>query len=121
MIKRTVRWILRTLGIIPKPRFIVRHLVSHPKIHEIAEHEIVIVGDARLQKWACFKCPGGCGAKIMLSLSKSRRPCWKITQDWIDRPTISPSVWQQNECKCHFWIRDGGVKWCRDQIDASTS
>jgi len=65
-----------------------------------------------VQKWACFKCPGGCGTKISLSLDPSRRPGWGLSIDRIGRPTISPSVHQQNSCGCHFWVKAGCVDWC---------
>ena len=34
--------------------------------------------------------------------------------DWLGRPSLSPSVRQLNECRCHFWITRGMVRWCAD-------
>ncbi|MGB4950377.1 MAG: DUF6527 family protein [Rhizobiaceae bacterium] len=67
-----------------------------------------------VDKWACFRCPCGCGETIKLSLSKNRRPRWTAISDWLKRPAISPSVRQTNECRCHFWIRQGRIDWCKD-------
>ncbi|MDV4146480.1 DUF6527 family protein [Shimia sp. FJ5] len=74
---------------------------------------MIIVRDG-VDKWACFHCPSGCGETIKLSLSKNRMPRWTAMSDWLRRPTISPSVRQTNECRCHFWIRCGRIDWCRD-------
>ncbi|WJY23323.1 DUF6527 family protein [Fontisubflavum oceani] len=49
-----------------------------------------------------------------MSLSKNRRPRWTAMSDWLRRPTISPSVRQTNECRCHFWIHQGRIDWCND-------
>lgn len=112
MLKRVIRWLLCNLRVIRKPRFVLLLLRSQPKSQQIGEGDLVIVGESDFPKWACFKCPGGCGEKIMLTLSKRRMPHWQVSQDWLGRPTISPSIWQQNECGCHFWINTGGVEWC---------
>jgi hypothetical protein len=109
-----VRKILVLLRLIPKPDFVSRGVVSHPNPEDIAPGEIVIVGDVKYRKWACFRCPGGCGETILLSLNKSRRPSWHVFLDWLKRPTLHPSVRQLNECQCHFWIRKGRVDWCKD-------
>jgi hypothetical protein len=76
--------------------------------------EFLVVRDGDLEKWGCLRCPGGCGEKIMLSMSPRRKPRWMVQFDWRGRPTVSPSVWQTNSCQCHFWIRSGQVDWCDD-------
>nr|WP_242017980.1 DUF6527 family protein [Synechocystis sp. FACHB-383] len=58
--------------------------------------EVVIVGDRNYKKWACFRCPSGCGELILLSLNKSQHPSWSITSDWLNRPTLYPSIRQLN-------------------------
>jgi hypothetical protein len=112
MLINILRWLLCKVGAIRKPRFVLRHRPTQPKSQELAPDELVIVGERDFAKWACFKCPGGCGEKIMLALSKSRTPHWQVTPDWLGRPTISPSICQQNECGCHFWVKTGWVEWC---------
>lgn len=111
-LRSIVRYILVSLRLIQKPDFVSRTVSSHPTPEEIASGEIVIVGDETYRKWACFRCPGGCGEVILLSLNTSRRPSWKVILDWLKRPTLDPSVRQLNECKCHFWVRKGRVEWC---------
>jgi hypothetical protein len=89
-----------------------RSTERHPVDNEIAAGEVVVVESDGVRKWACLKCPGGCGAKIALSLNPERRPRWQIARDWFGRPSITPSVHQLNACGCHFWIRAGRVDWC---------
>ena len=109
-----VRHILVSLRLIKQPELIGRVRSSHPTPEEIAPSEIVIVGDRKYRKWACFRCPGGCGEVILLSLNTSQRPSWKVVLDWLRRPTLYPSVRQLNECNCHFWVRKGLIEWCED-------
>lgn len=109
-----VRKFLVLLRLIPKPDFVSRFVAFHPNPENIASGEIVIVGDEKYQKWACFRCPGDCREIILLSLNNSRFPSWYVLIDRLKRPTLHPSVKQLNECKCHFWIQEGQVDWCKD-------
>jgi Family of unknown function (DUF6527) len=109
------RWLLLVLvwlGVIAKPRFLVRYAESHPTLSQLSDDDFVIVRSGEFQKWACFKCPCGCGDKIALSLAANRKPSWRVALDWLKRPTVSPSIWQQDHCHAHFWIRGGTVDWC---------
>jgi len=62
--------------------------------------------------WALFQCPCGCGKVISLSLQKVHTPNWKVKKNTSGRPTLYPSVWQNQGCCSHFWIKDGMVYWC---------
>ncbi|WP_246628708.1 DUF6527 family protein [Methylomagnum ishizawai] len=86
----------------------------HPKPDELPPGLLVVVKDGGYLKWACFRCPGGCGEKLQLSLNPSRRPRWTVGLDWLRRPTLTPSVHQFNACRCHFVLKNGIVNWCRD-------
>ena len=105
---------LLDIGWIKPPVFISEVVSQHPTPDSLEEGKLVIVKNGRLKKWACFRCPGGCGLKIMLSLSPNRSPRWRVKSDWLGRPSIKPSIRQLNDCGCHFWIRRGGVEWCLD-------
>lgn len=104
---------LEFFHIIPKGDLIAKIKSAHPTPDQILPGEVTIMHDG-VDKWACFHCPGGCGVTIKLSLSKNRTPRWAAISDWLKRPTISPSVRQTNECRCHFWIRQGRIDWCKD-------
>lgn len=99
---------------IRRPDFSAQTVLTHPTPEEIKSGQIIVVGDVQYQKWACFRCPGGCGESILLSLNQKRHPSWKITIDWLGRPTLYPSIRQLNDCQCHFWIRQGMIEWCAD-------
>jgi hypothetical protein len=105
--------LLRRLGLL-RADFLTRVAARMPVDSEIGAGELVVVENGGLQKWACMKCPGGCGMKISLSLNANRRPRWGVVQDWFGRPSLEPSVHQTNPCRCHFWVRKGRVEWCAD-------
>jgi hypothetical protein len=107
-----IAWLLAALGLIPRPRFRARASQTNPPVSELGERDFVVVRSGDFLKWACFRCPCGCGEKISLSLAANRRPSWRVTTDWLSRPTVEPSVWQTAGCHSHFWIRKGAVQWC---------
>jgi hypothetical protein len=109
-----LRQLLVWLRRIRQPDFVVRRVRVHPAPEDVKPGMMVIVGDQGLQKWACFQCPGGCGEVIKLSLNPKQRPCWRVAIDGLELPTVEPSVRQMNDCRCHFWIREGNVEWCDD-------
>jgi hypothetical protein len=109
-----IRFILIKCGLIEKPMFVARVQRDHPSPNELRPGCMTVVRDGKVDKWICFRCPGGCGEKIMLNMSAKRSPRWRVLVDWIRRPTVEPSVLQANECRCHFWVRNGKVEWCPD-------
>lgn len=104
--------LLAWLGIIAKPDMTVRYSETHPTLAALKDGELVIVRSGDFSKWACLRCPCGCGEKIALSLNQERRPSWAVAVDWLERPTVTPSVWQTTGCYSHFWIRAGCIAWC---------
>lgn len=102
------------LGFVAKPDLAAEHMIDHPSPDDLKPGRLIVVKDGALAKWACFRCPGGCGERIQLSLGLARRPRWSVALDWLRRPTLEPSVRQLNACRCHFWVRHGKVEWCAD-------
>ena len=109
-----LRQLLVGIGVIPRLDLVGRFMDRHPKPDELPPGLMVIVKDGGHLKWACFRCPGGCGEKLKLSLNQSRRPRWVIGFDLLNRPTLTPSVHQLNACRCHFVLKKGVVNWCVD-------
>jgi hypothetical protein len=105
-------FVLIRLRIIRKPDFLARFVSHHPALESIEMGLIYVVGGKGYQKWACFRCPADADEIIQLSLMQNRRPRWQVTVDFLGRPTIHPSVWQQDGSYAHFWIRQGGIVWC---------
>ncbi|WP_411901639.1 DUF6527 family protein [Methylorubrum thiocyanatum] len=103
--------LLKALGIV-RYDLLVRRVSTYPRDEEVTSGELVHVVDGGIEKWACFRCPGGCGAMIPLNLNPKRRPRWSVAADWFRRPSLSPSVHQRNDCECHFWVRQGRIEWC---------
>lgn len=121
MLRTWLRTALIALGWIKRPALVGAVMPRHPSPEELVQGVFVVVKDAQHDKWACFRCPGGCGQKVQLSLSNQRSPRWRVKLDYLDRPTVSPSVRMTNHCGCHFWIRDGLVEWCPDSRRCSTT
>ena len=114
MFRDTVRRWLETCRLIPRSQMIGRIQPSHPTPEQLDAGLLVVVRDEHLDKWICFRCPGGCGARILLSAVRQRRPQWSARIDWLGRPTVEPSVRQMNACGCHFLVRRGRIRWCTD-------
>lgn len=104
--------LLRQLGFLSFD-FLCKKTKIYPDVARLRTGDMIIVRDGEVMKWACFLCPGGCGASISLCLNTNRRPHWRVRTDFWGRPTIEPSIQQMNECGCHFFIRRGQVDWCK--------
>lgn len=60
---------------------------------------------------AGLMCPCGCGRAIELLLPTFIEPRWSLTVDEIGRPTLEPSIWCNDGCKSHFFVRGGRIIW----------
>lgn len=114
MLQTTLAKTLAWFGIIQKPQFLVKSVLDMPAPEDLVPGQAVIVGAAERPKWVTFPCPSGCGTPLLLSLNPDRRPRWKVTRDWLGRPSIAPSVHRADGCRCHFWLKKGKVEWCED-------
>ena len=57
-----------------------------------------------------MKCPCGCNDILTLNLIDDVRPYWSFHV--IDNNvSLAPSVWRTKNCKSHFWLKDGVIKW----------
>ncbi|WP_373856266.1 DUF6527 family protein [Acidiphilium multivorum] len=54
-------------------------------------------------------CPR-CSEHIQLQTAAGSN--WKITCDWLHRPTVQPSIWETEGCGAHFFVRKGRLIWC---------
>ena len=101
-------------GFITRPDFVVQFVADHPIQGSMEPGIVYVVGGRGYQKWALFLCPRHEHEIVQLSLMPNRRPRWTITADFLERPTIDPSVRQLEDSYAHFWIRRGKVQWCTD-------
>lgn len=111
-----VRRVLVLLRLIEAPKYRVEYWDRQPKPEQLVDGLIVVVQGETHPKWACLRCPGGCGNRLQLSLNRRRRPRWTVSRDWLSRPSIDPSILQRGACGAHFWITGGMVRWCDDSL-----
>lgn len=89
----------------------VEFVASREDVPEsIPRHQLVVIGSEQLPKWAIFECPCGRGHRLEVNLSPQVRPFWRISFD-TDGPSLRPSVDSVAPYRCHFWLRDGRVRW----------
>ncbi|KPB00672.1 DUF6527 family protein [Ahrensia marina] len=110
--KKSLASMLRWLGVL-RYDYLASQQDSFPQQSETGREKLILVQSGSIKKWACLTCPGGCGERISLSVNPDHRPRWRVVTDFWKRPTLHPSVHQQNECGCHFWVKKGQVQWCR--------
>lgn len=113
-LKKLLRDGAAALGLIRRPELIGMVVSDHPAPEAMAPGTIYIVGGPGYQKWAVFRCPRHEDEIIQLSLMPNRRPRWTVTLDFLERPTIHPSVRQLDGPYAHFWVKAGCVEWCAD-------
>lgn len=106
--------VLTALGLVRRPQYRLFHQVAHPSPQQVTSDAIIVTQAGRVEKVATFRCPGPCSRRILLNLNPARTPNWRIESDWLGRPSITPSVRQPSDCRCHFWIITGAVHWCED-------
>lgn len=112
--KKLLRECAVSVGIVRRPELIGVPVGDHPLPETMEPGKIYIVGGPRYQKWAVFRCPKHEDEIIQLSLMQNRRPRWTITLDFLDRPTLHPSVRQLDGAYAHFWVKAGQIEWCGD-------
>lgn len=60
-------------------------------------------------------CPCGCGAELDLNLLPDQSPRWAAWADRGGRASLHPSVWRKQDCRSHFVLRGGQIRWCVDE------
>jgi hypothetical protein len=77
----------------------------------------VLVGPPEEPKWIAFDCPCGQGHRVMLNLDRRRLPAWSLVSQRA--LTLSPSIDDYAIGRCHFFIRQGKIKWVpsRTEVD----
>lgn len=107
-----MRW-FRNLGEQLRPR---RKLVVHsddtlPNV--LPRRDLVVARDDDGETWCVgMVCPCGCGDTLELMLIPEARPRWTLIDGGRRGPTLHPSVWRDQRCGSHFWVRRGRVRWC---------
>ncbi|MFL6061632.1 MAG: DUF6527 family protein [Marmoricola sp.] len=61
-------------------------------------------------KWTVFDCPCGRGHTLELNMAHPGRARWRLIVA-ATGPSLTPSVDFKGSRRCHFWLRDGRVRW----------
>jgi hypothetical protein len=72
---------------------------------------IYVVGEKGFEWLIAMVCPCGCNEQILLNTLKETRPCWRFVCYKSKSITISPSVHRLRNCRSHFTITKGELKW----------
>jgi Family of unknown function (DUF6527) len=59
-----------------------------------------------------MQCPCGCDQRLEMMVLAGVKPRWDVSIDRRGHVTLHPSVWLQEGCKSHFWVRSGKIVWC---------
>lgn len=77
----------------------------------LPRRQLALVGTLQSPKWLVLECPCGEGHRLHVNLSAARQPCWRLIAAETG-PSVFPSIdFDAIERRCHFWIRDGRVRW----------
>lgn len=109
MLNKIAAWFLRiTEPLLPPRRLVIVQGDSLPA--KMPLRSLVLARDG-VEDWCVgLRCPCGCGRTIELMVIKEAKPHWSYTlEDSV--PTLHPSVWLNNGCKSHFWVRHGRIHW----------
>jgi hypothetical protein len=122
--KRIVEWLvgkpketgedvsLRTPSLPPVRFKRVTTIPKTPSDSEVEEDKFYAVVHKGKLFWTVLRCPCGCGEVISLPMSEPHNPRWILQQSENARPNLRPSVWRNQGCMSHFWIKDGRVHMC---------
>ena len=74
---------------------------------------IILAKDGNEDWCVGMQCPCGCGRTIELLVIDEAMPRWNYSVDSDGHPSLHPSVWLNNGCRSHFWLKNGRINWCR--------
>ncbi len=98
------------LGLARRPRFVTVKVDEAPVESELLDAELYVEIRGGHLKWIHLRCPL-CGEHIHLPMAGNER--WRLSLDWLRRPTLMPSIWEKDTCGAHFFVRRGQILWCR--------
>lgn len=112
LLRSTWQWIAAWYG--PKPRGYVLSFVEGDELPDVIPRQTVLVACEDGELWSAgLSCPCGCGRKIEVMLLPAVEPRWDLSVGTNGSPSLSPSVWANDGCRSHFWLRDGEIRWCK--------
>lgn len=89
--------------------------IYQPSLPEkLDKKKVYLIGKQESPWLAVMACPCNCNATLHMNLRKSQRPCWTVNIDKNGAVSFSPSLWKKDGCKCHFFLKNGLIKWVRE-------
>jgi hypothetical protein len=80
----------------------------------LPRHELAVLGDPVSPKWLLLECPCGNGHRLQIDLDARHAPNWRLERRG---PDVYPSIdYRGPERRCHFWLKDGRVRWALDPV-----
>ncbi len=79
---------------------------------QLLRHTVYIVREDGFDEQVALLCPCGCGRVLQMNLLPDERPCWRVRRNTDGAVTLHPSVWRKKDCRLHFWLRNGRIRWC---------
>jgi hypothetical protein len=74
---------------------------------------LYVVTEGSMPVHASMACPlGRCQDTLNMNLLADDDPVWRLTVKSNGCPSLRPSVWRKSGCGCHFWMRQGRIRWC---------
>src|SRR6266478_3503280 len=80
------------MGLAHRPALLVVRVDEAPLEAELMRGAIYVEVRRGHLKWVHFRCPL-CSERVQLAMAGKER--WLLNVDWLRRPTLSPSVWEQ--------------------------
>ncbi|WP_116091836.1 DUF6527 family protein [Sphingomonas crusticola] len=114
LLRRVRFWLSGWFRPAPPARYALAYVDSDELPSVIPDRTVVVAREAGELWSAGLICPCGCGRRIELMLLPKVKPRWDIRESQNERPTLWPSIWANDGCRSHFWLRDGMVEWCKD-------
>jgi len=109
-LKKLVRkLVLKLEPYLPPRRLVVVKGDSLPAKMPI--RSIVLARDSQEDWCVGMQCPCGCGRIIELLVIDEAQPRWDYSVNASGQPSLHPSVWLNNGCCSHFWLRNGRIQW----------
>lgn len=103
--------IILRLPFLRRPTYLVKRVSEAPIPTELSNRLLLFEVRGGFPKWVHFRCPK-CGDHIQLPMVGKNK--WMLRVDYLQRPTLMPSIWELNSCGAHFFIRSGEVAWYRE-------
>jgi hypothetical protein len=94
--------------ILKKPLYVNKYVELIPE--SLRPGLLYIEGDGGKFWFASLLCPCGCKQEININLDENESPCWELGKEELS--DLSPSLWKNNGCKSHFFLKKGKVQWC---------